>query len=198
MDSDERRAHEAELRRRFDAGDLDGAMARAVEAYGDELFGFLFGLVRDDDRAADLFGDVCERMWRGLPTFRWESSFRVWMYTIARNEFLRSGRRVNRQRRELPLSRAPHVIGAIDKARSSTPPHLRTEIKDRFAKLRAELSPEDHMLLGLRIDRKLPWSDIARVLGSGDPATVDRDAATLRKRFERLKARLKELARDAD
>jgi RNA polymerase sigma-70 factor, ECF subfamily len=49
------------------------------------------------------------------------------------------------------------------------------------------------MLLGLRLDRQMGWTDIARVLGTGDEATLTRDAATLRKRYERLKDRLREL-----
>jgi len=193
MDSDTRRVLEAELRRRFDAGDLDAAMAHAVEHYGPELFGFLVGLARDHDRASDVFGQVCERMWRGLKTFRWESSFRVWMYAVARNEYLRSTRRDKKAKREVPLSKVPSLSGAIDKVRTSTPVYMRTDIKDAFAKIREELPPEDHMLLGLRLDRKMAWNDIARVLGSGDPAHLARDAAMLRKRYERLKERLRDL-----
>jgi DNA-directed RNA polymerase specialized sigma24 family protein len=64
---------------------------------------------------------------------------------------------------------------------------LDTGIKDRMAALRAELSPEDQTLLTLRVDRDLPWGDVADILDEAEPA--------LRKRFERLKLRLRELAR---
>jgi hypothetical protein len=39
----------------------------------------------------------------------------------------------------------------------------------------------------------MAWGDIARVLGSEGDA-VEKDAAALRKRFERLKKKLRELA----
>ena len=55
-----------------------------------------------------------------------------------------------------------------------------------FTSLSERLDPEDHMLLGLRIDRALEWNEIASIL--------DKDAATLRKRFERLKTRLTAMA----
>jgi len=95
---------EATLRRRFEAGDLDGTLSFAIETYGAELYGFVAGLARNTGIADDVFGAMCERMWKGLPKFRWESSLRVWAYQIARNEFLRSTRRTNRGKRDLPSS----------------------------------------------------------------------------------------------
>jgi RNA polymerase sigma-70 factor (ECF subfamily) len=196
MDAETRAALEADLRSRFDAGDLDGTMTAAVTGYGSELFGFLVGLTRDQDRASDVFSATCERLWRGLPTFRWDSSFRVWAYTIARNEFLRAARSGGaREKRQVPISEVASVQAAIDRVRTETPAYRRTEVKDGLAKVREQLEPEDHMLLGLRLDRKLPWNDIARILGTGEPATLAREAAALRKRFERLKERLRELVR---
>jgi RNA polymerase sigma-70 factor (ECF subfamily) len=183
---------EAAVRAKFDAGDLDGAIAAALAGYADELFGFLIGLARDRTQAEDAFSAACERMWRGLPKFRWDSTFRVWAYRIARNEFLRTTREVARARKSIPISQVASVQQAIDRLRSATPVHEQTAVKDRFAQLRAELDPEDHMLLGLRIDRKMPWIDIAKVLANRDDDPSAREVAALRKRFERLKARLRE------
>lgn len=188
---------EERIRARFDAGDLDAAMATAIEGYGPELFGFLVGLTRDHDRASDVFGSVCERLWRGLPAFRWDSTFRVWAYAIARNEFLRSLRHTARERKQVPLSRASQLSGMIARARATTPPYQRTDVRDAFAQIREQLDPEDHMLLGLRLDKRMAWNEIAEVLGSGDPAHRTREAAKLRKRFERLKTRLRELTHEA-
>jgi len=188
---------EAAVRARFDAGDLDGTIATALAGYGDELFGFLIGLARDRTQAEDAFGAACERIWRGLPKFRWDSTFRVWAFRIARNEFLRTTREVARARRAVPISQIASVQQAVDRVRSTTPVHHRTEVKDRFAELRAALDPEDHMLLGLRIDRKMAWIDIAKVLANTEDEPTTREVAALRKRFERLKVRLRELATES-
>jgi len=187
---------EAELKRRFDLGDLDGTIAAAITGYGDELVGFLTGLAHDPTRADDVFGATCERMWKGLPKFRWDSTFRVWAYAIARNEFLRSTRDTARAKREVPVSQVQSIQQAIDHIRSTTPIHQRTDVKDRYAKVREQLEPEDHMLLGLRIDRQMAWNDIATILGAEDAAAIRRESAALRKRFERLKVRLRELLDD--
>jgi RNA polymerase sigma-70 factor (ECF subfamily) len=186
---------EADLKRRFDVADFDGVIAAAIAGYGDELYGFLLGLAGDASRADDVFSAMCERMWKGLAKLRWDSSFRVWAYTIARNEFLRSTRESNRARKQVPVSEIASVQQAIEKLRTTTPVYKRTEVKDRFAHVRAQLPPEDHMLLGLRLDRQMSWTEIARILGSEEDSLA-REAAALRKRFERLKIRLRELLRE--
>jgi RNA polymerase sigma-70 factor (ECF subfamily) len=194
---------ETAIKAAWDRKDFDGAISTALERYGDELFGFLMGLARDQTQAEDAFSAACERMWRGLPTFRWESSLRVWAYRIARNEFLRTTRDVQRARKGVPISQVASIQKAMDRARSTTPPHERTEVKDRFAELRAELDAEDLMLLGLRIERKMAWADIAKVLAAAEDEPREnepdaREIATLRKRFARLKDKLRERARKAE
>ena len=178
---------EEAIRTRFDAGDLRGAITVAIDAYGGELFGFLVALTRDRDRAGDVFGATCERLWRGLPTFRWDSPFRVWAYAVARNEFLRSLRRRAGQGAQVPLSAVASAL--LEQVRSTTPPHEKPAVQDAFARIREQLDPDDHMLLGLRIDREMSWPEIAQVLRA--------EPATLRKRFERLKQKLRELTIEA-
>ncbi len=193
-------ASEVAIKTAWDRKDFDAAISAALERYGDELVGFLMALARDQTQAEDAFSAACERMWRGLPAFRWESSMRVWAYRIARNEFLRTTREVARARKGVPISQVASIQKAVDRARSTTPPHERTEVKDRFAELRAELEPEDLMLLGLRIERKMAWADIAKVLAEAEARETEPDAreiATLRKRFARLKDKLRERANKA-
>lgn len=188
---------EAAIRARFDAGDFDRALAIALEHYADELFGFVSGLARESAQAEDAFSAACERIWRGLPRFRWDSTFRVWAYRIARNEFLRTTQEPARRRKMVPLSQISSIRDTVDRLRATTPAYQRTDVKRRWAELREQLGPEDHMLLGLRIDRKLAWADIAKVLANRDDEPTARELAALRKRFERLKARLREITRDA-
>lgn len=54
--------------------------------------------------------------------------------------------------------------------------------------MRRKLEPEEQTLLILRLDRGLSWDELATVMA---PAS----AATLRKRFERLRERISELVR---
>lgn len=190
-----RAAAEERIRARHAAGDLAGATTLAVETYGPEVFGFLHALARDEDVAAEAFSTFAEDLWKGLPRFRWESSLRTWTYALARNALHRVRRDpARRAGRLVPLSDVGGVSGLAAAVRSVTSPHLRTEVKDAFARLREELDPDDHALLILRVDRKLSWREIARAMPDEQGDDGEKRAATLRKRFERAKAQLRELA----
>ncbi len=198
-----RAAAEARVRACHAAADLEGAVTLALELYGGELYGFLHALARDEDLAAEAFATFAEDLWKGMPKFRWESSLRTWTYALARNALHRVRRDPHRRaERNVPLSQleALHTsLAAV--VRSVTRPYLQTDIKDRFAVLREQLDPDDHALLILRIDRRMSWRDIARAMpgeAAGEASeSLDRRAATLRKRFERAKAMLKELAQES-
>ncbi len=195
MDAAARDALEIALRRSFDAGDLHGTTTAAIRGYGPELFKFLVGLTHDADVGADLFAGTCEKLWRALPGFRWDSSWRVWAYAIARHHFHHWLRDRGRDRRAVALSDAP-LSAVVAQVRTDTAIFLRTEVKDAFAELRDTLEPDDQLLLQLRLEQRMAWSDIARVLAGEDAAVPSaREVASLRKRFERLKRELQDLAR---
>ncbi len=91
--------------------------------------------------------------------------------------------------------------------RTQTKAFLRTENKTRLQELRDSLPEEDRMLLVLRVDRGLAWNDLARILSEGDDGaetaglpglsdpSIAREAARLRKRFQLVKDRLREMAK---
>lgn len=175
---------EAAIRADAERGDHASAATRALQLYGAELFGYLRATAGNDDLAHEAFAELGEDLWLGLPAFRWESSLRSWLYTLARNALGQLRRDPKRKAaRNLPLSLAPEVAEAL---RTATRDVDRTAVKDEFRALREQLAPHEYELLLLRIDRELAWRDIAAIVGE--------DAATLRKRFERTKERLRELA----
>ena len=180
---------EAEVRAACERGDHDAAATAALAGYGRELAAYLAAVLRDAAAADDVLAQVAEQLWRALPTFRWESSLRTFAYTIARHAWLRWLRDPARRVARVPLS-SPSVEAVVAAARSETASYLRTAARDRIAALRAALDPDDQSLLILRVDRGLAWRDVARVMADDD-ADLDKVAAALRKRFERLKAELR-------
>lgn len=176
-------------------GKAGAATARAIELYGGEVLGFLHAVARDDDLAAEAFSVFSEDLLRGLPNFRWDASLRTWCYALARNALHRLRRDPRRRaRNNVSLNQAADVSAIVEQVRTATMPFLKTEVKDELRRLRESLDPDDHALIVLRIDRKMSWKDIARALPGDDGQEVDRRAATLRKRFERAKTMLREMA----
>ena len=177
------------------AGHLAEAATRTLRAYGAEVLGFLVAVLRDERDAAEVYSRACADLWSGLPGFRWESSMRTWLYALARNA-AHAHRRDPHRRRRVGLDEHPEVEDIPARERTATAPYLQSESKIRVRRLRESLSPDDQMLLILRIDREMSWNDIARVMGDGEEDLV-RAAAALRKRFERVKDRLRTLVATA-
>jgi RNA polymerase sigma-70 factor, ECF subfamily len=197
MVTDERAAIEAEVRRRCEAGDVQGAATAAIEGLGPEVMGFLVVIVGDPNEAADVFADVCVRMWKGLPTFRWDSSLRTWTYVLARRAaHAHRQSRADWRDRHVRISDVPEIDELIVRMRTTTMARVKEQRQTRAERLRAQLTPDEQTLLVLRVDRELEWRDVARVLADDEITDdeIDRAAANLRKRFERLRDKLRELA----
>jgi RNA polymerase sigma-70 factor, ECF subfamily len=184
-----------ELRRLCDEGRLAEATTRALAEHGTKILSFLVGSMRNEHEASEAFSIFCAELWERLPTFRWECSFRTWSYILARHAIGRVARERGKARAHVELPREVEEMAAT--VRSATPEYLKTAARQKVAAVRRQLDPEDKQLLILRVNRELPWEDIALVvLGPGEhgPAAIARTAAALRKRFERLRAKIKELA----
>jgi RNA polymerase sigma-70 factor (ECF subfamily) len=140
-----------------------------------------------------VFSQFGEDLWTGLPGFRRASSFRTWAYTLAHHAAHRY-RRDPLRKRGVALSECPDVLEMEERVRTTTLVHLRSEVKDRVRRLREKLEPDDQTLLVLRVDREMAWDEIAEILFAGtDERERVKNAASLRKRFERIKDRLRAL-----
>jgi RNA polymerase sigma-70 factor (ECF subfamily) len=197
---------EAIIRAAFDQGDLQRAASLLLDAYGAEILHFLRSRLRDTELASEVFGDFTEDLWRGLAGFRWACSARAWAYTLARHAASRVIRQTRRRgKRSVPLSRAGPLSEIAERVRSQTALPLATEPRERFVELRRSLPELEQTLLMLRVNRELPWLDIARILASGPldgvmslpPEVLNAEATRLRKRFQKAKEKLRKLAAEA-
>lgn len=170
--------------------DYRSAAETVMREYGPGIRGLLLTIFRrNPDAAEDAFSLFAENLWRHIATFRGDSSVRTWVYCVARNAAVsvtRDGwRRLGRHLETIEAERLAEEV----RTRSA----VRLERQSSaLAALRDALDLDEQTLLTLRLDERLPWDEIAEIMSSGGAAL---DAATVRKRFERLKAKLAELAR---
>jgi RNA polymerase sigma-70 factor, ECF subfamily len=192
---------EQDIRRRAEARDFAGATTAALEGYGPEIVRFLHAIHSREEAAADVFSMFAEGVWRGLPSFNWECSFRTWAYAVARRSSLHYRRDEGRRaRKQAPLEELSAVSAVVMRVRTATLSYLRTERRSRFAELRDALPPDDRALLILRVDRELSWNDLARAMHEDEAAplsgeSLKRESARLRKRFQIIKEKLLEIGR---
>jgi len=170
---------------------VEPAATLALQTYGPELYGFLASQLGNEADTGEVFSQLTEDLWRGLPRFEWRCTLRTWLYLLARHAAARF--------RSSPWNRGGRtgdskLDAQIAEVRGRTEPWLRTEVKDRLRQLRDSLAPDDRLLLTLRLDRQLAWNEVALVTLGEENATADalkREAARLRKRFQDLKEELR-------
>jgi RNA polymerase sigma-70 factor, ECF subfamily len=197
MRVEEREHLEVEIQALCQQGENARAVERVLQGYGPELWRLMASVLHDQDRAREAFSLFSENLFKGLPGFRWQSSLRTWAYRLARNacyQVVHTPAAV----REQPMSLSALPEEPVQVPRSTTQPWQRTSVKERFRALRERLQPEERMLLVLRVDRRLSWQEVARVMAEpGEELTsaeINRRAAALRQQFQRLKAHLRTLA----
>ncbi len=175
----------------LDAGDLSGAATEAMRGLGPQVLGYLTAVLRDEDDAHDVFSQFAEDLWRGLPGFRRECAVRTWAFRLAWHAAARYARDPYRKRhRPILTTEASKLAEEVRSTMSTYAPGGRA---DKLMKLRESLDAEEQTLLILRVDKSMPWEDVAEVMRSDGEAP---SPAALRKRFERLKEKLGRLARE--
>ena len=190
---------EGRIREMYEGDRAQEALTLAFESYGGEIMGLLLSMCRSEDHASEAFLVFSADVVAGVGTFSWQSPLRSWMYAVARNAMNRFYRNPHNQAgRHLRLDDMLHLSQEVERVRTATLEYRKTEVKDAVRALRDQLDADDRMLLTLRVDRAMAWQDVARAFLPPDsdpsPQDLSREAAKLRKRFERAKDRLRELA----
>jgi len=186
--SDDRAVLEDGIRRHLAGGDLRAAAAAAVKGYGPPILSYLMAVLQDAAAADEVFAQFCENLWKSIGLFRGESAFRTWAYRLAWCAAQDFGRDPYRARgRRLSTTEAAELAESV---RSTVPSHLRTPMRDELAALKASLDSADRSLLVLRFENGLSWKEVAVVMSQEEGPVAE---AAVRKRFQRLRTRMREL-----
>ena len=78
------------------------ALTALYEHFKQDVFRFIYYRTNDTEVAADLTGDVFEKMIKALPTYRPERPFGAWLFQIARNQVIDYWRK-QKVRQTVPL-----------------------------------------------------------------------------------------------
>ena len=173
----------------LDHGDFHGAAVESLRGYGSEILGYLHALLRDETAAEEVFSQFSEDLWKSLARFRRACSMRTWSYKLAW-EAARRFKRDPYRRRGQPFRTGDWADVAAE-VKGSTAPYRRSTARGGIARLREQLRASEQTLLILRIDRRLSFAEISQVMRSRGRKV---GPVALRKRYERLKEKLRRLA----
>ncbi len=100
---------EIELLSRSQQGDR-GAFAQIIEKYWDRIYHWLFGLTGNKHLAEDLAQDTFMKAWANLAQFKFEFSFRSWIFSIARHAWIDGRKATRKGAEELRSVDSPAVV----------------------------------------------------------------------------------------
>src|SRR5262245_788378 len=138
-----------------------GAFDVVVERHQRTVYRLCYRFVGNHEDACDLSQDVFLRAYRGLRSFRGQSSLSTWLYRIAVNVCL------NRVSAKKPLSESIEERQFVDETVESAPDRLLRD--ERGARVRAaiaQLPRKQRATLVLRMYHEMSHQEIADVLGS--------------------------------
>ena len=144
-------------------GDV-AAFEQLITAYQGRVYGFALAFVHSPDEARDLAQEALIKVYRSIATFRFQSAFSTWLYSIVKNVFLDAYKsRASRERAlETPIEDEIHHLAEAAHAEERL---LRQdERKALFAAIRRV--PVAYRAVVVMFDvQGLSYDEIARVLG---------------------------------
>jgi len=186
------------IREAWDASDFRKAATLALRLYHSEILSFLVWRLHNPNDGQEAFSMLAEDLWSGMPSFEWRCSLRTWLYVLARNAASRLKASPHKRfEHRLSDNAGEHLAEVLDAVRTQTQAYRRTDMKQRVRSLRDSLSPDDQLLLVLRVDRGLSWRDSVLAIHGDtelDDELLKRESARLRQCFQRIKRELRRMA----
>ncbi len=145
---------------RFLAGDRSG-FDELFDRYAGYVHSIVYGVLGDEEAAADVTQEVFLQVYRSLHVFRRGARFPTWLYRVALNKALDAARSA-RRRKLVPLS--PSLEQTRDTEGDPAEHDEARDLRRRVESVLQSLPVHDREILALRYFRELSVSEIAEVL----------------------------------
>ena len=186
-------AHDAELVRRFIAGD-EKAFTEIVMRHREKVFSIALGVLRNPADAEEIAQDTFIRAHRGLAKFRGDSSLATWLHhvtvNLARNRYWYFYRRRRHDTLSLDCPLSQETSGTFsDLMPSGEASPARETIREEFTELvtlcMEKLPASQREILALRNVLNHSYDEIAQTLGI--------EVGTVKSRIARARGQLRTL-----
>lgn len=133
-----------------------------VQQYQKQLYWHIRRMVVDHDDANDLVQEVFLKVWKGIPSFREDSSLYTWIYRIAANECM------NFLRKQQLHSMIPLMEGNRNMAeRLSADPYFTGDsIQMRLQQALDKLPPRQRLVFTMRYHDEMPYETMSAILNT--------------------------------
>ena len=150
--------NDAERYRRFLDGD-DNGLIELIDEYHEGITLYLNSIVNNMSLAEDIMQDTFVKLAIKKPVFRGKSSFKTWLFTIARNcaiDHLRKIQKIS----DLSLDEQVNISDVTDTEKE----FFKEEQKAELYTAMKQLNPDYYQVLYLMYFEDLDTSDIAKIM----------------------------------
>lgn len=175
--------NDAERYRRFLDGD-DNGLIEIIDEYHEGLSLYLNSIVNNISLAEELMQDTFVKLAIKKPAFRGKSSFKTWLYAIARNCAFDHIRKASRMS-DIPLEECANTLKESD----TEIEYLREEQKIELHKAMKRLSPDYYQVLYLMYFEDFDTNEISKIMHKAKRQVSDliyRARKSLRSELEKV------------
>lgn len=142
------------------------AFSQLVERFQRDVYGKAFSILRDHMDADDVVQETFLRVYRALPGFRFESSFRTWLLTIATRQALNhlDRSRMPAEALEDPVDGSEHPALRVESTQLSG--LVDEESRRLLREALPKLPPRQREALRLRLENDWKYDRIAQEMGT--------------------------------
>ncbi|MDP1830916.1 MAG: RNA polymerase sigma factor [Geothrix sp.] len=143
-----------------------GAFASLVRLFSRDVYGKAFSILKNHQDADDVVQETFIRVFRALPGFRFESSFRTWLITIATRQALNYRVRVTKEHESLdgPEGTLEHPALRIEETQIAT--LMDQEARRLLQEALPKLPKRQKEALTLKLKYDWKYEQIAQEMGT--------------------------------
>lgn len=147
-------------------GGDQAAFASLVRLFSRDVYGKAFSIVRNHQDADDVVQETFIRVFRALPGFRFESSFRTWLITIASRQALNFRERMARDHESLegPEGTLDHPALRVEESQAAA--FLDQEARRLLHEALPKLPRRQKEALTLKLQHDWKYEQIAAQMGT--------------------------------
>jgi RNA polymerase sigma-70 factor, ECF subfamily len=168
------------------------AFEQLIRQYDKKVLAIALSYCKDAEAAKDIYQEVFLRVYKAIPTFRFQSQFSTWLYRVTANVCLthRARRREDYKMRSLdePLNQGAdgrsigETLASDDRLEERT---FQVEVSERVRKAMGSLSPQQRLVFSLRHYQGYKLKEIASLMNCAE-GTVKKYLFTATERMREL------------
>ncbi len=148
------------------------AFETLLKKYERMLFGYIINQVDSNERAKDIYQDVYLKIIQNIDRFKKESSYKSWLFLIARNTIVDSFRKrnvvaISLDKTSDDVDKPLHDIVPSEESTPSTLFVSKSE-ESKVSIMLENLEPSLKEICFLRFHSELKFSEIAEMIGSNE------------------------------